>query len=369
MIKYFDLQLVNNSFEPQLSQEVAKVVQSGWYLQGTANKAFEEAFAAYCGVRYCVGVGNGLDALTLVLRAYMELGVMSEGDEVIVPANTYIASILAVVRAGLVPVFCEPCAATCNIDVDKIESLVTEKTRAILPVHLYGRAVDMAPLMYVAKRYSLKVLEDCAQAHGAMCDGRRVGAIGDAAGFSFYPAKNLGALGDGGAVTTNDAELAAAVRAIANYGSAKKYVNIYKGINSRLDELQAAALLVKLPRLDADNDKRRAIARRYRAEIKNPLVSMLPAGDEAANVYHIFPVFTEYREALQQHLASCGVETIVHYPIAPHRQQALAEYAALSLPISERIHATELSLPLSPVMTDDEVLQVVAAVNSFSCKN
>ena len=209
MIKYFDLQRVNNSFEPLLTDEVAKVVKSGWYLQGAANKAFEEAFAAYCGVRYCVGVGNGLDALTLVLRAYIELGYMREGDEVIVPANTYIASILAVVRAGLVPVFCEPGEKNCNIDVAKIEALVTEKTRAILPVHLYGRAVDMRPLMDVARKYSLKVLEDCAQAHGALYEGRRVGSLGDAAGFSFYPAKNLGALGDGGAVTTDDAELAA----------------------------------------------------------------------------------------------------------------------------------------------------------------
>ncbi len=366
MIKYFDLQRVNNSFEPQLTEEVAKVVKSGWYLQGAANKDFEEAFAAYCGVRYCVGVGNGLDALTLVLRAYIELGYMREGDEVIVPANTYIASILAVVRVGLVPVFCEPGKDSCNIDVAKIEALVTGKTRAILPVHLYGRAVDMRPLMDVARKYSLKVLEDCAQAHGALYEGRRVGSLGDAAGFSFYPAKNLGALGDGGAVTTDDAELAAAVRAIANYGSVKKYVNTYKGINSRLDELQAAALLVKLPRLDADNAKRCSIAARYSAEIDNGLVRLPAPSADGANVFHIYPVFTEHRDALQKHLANCGVETIIHYPIAPHHQQALAEYAHLLLPISERIHATELSLPISPVMSDEEVSAVIAAVNAFS---
>lgn len=366
MIKYFDLQRVNNSFEPQLTQAVASVVQSGWYLQGAANKEFEKAFAEYCGTRYCVGVGNGLDALTLVLRAYMELGQMSQGDEVIVPANTYIASILAVIRAGLVPVFCEPCECSYNIDVTKIGSLITHRTKAILPVHLYGKAADMQPLMEVARRYSLKVLEDCAQAHGALCDGKRVGSIGDAAGFSFYPAKNLGALGDAGAVTTDDEELAAAVRAIANYGSAKKYVNIYKGINSRLDELQAAALLVKLPRLDADNDARRAIARRYLNEIDNRLVKLPSSGCDASNVYHIFPLFTPHREALQAHLAAGGVETMIHYPIAPHCQQAMAEYASLALPVSEQLHATELSLPISPVMSPGEVTAVIEAVNSFS---
>ena len=365
MIKYFDLQRVNNSFEPQLTQAVTRVVQSGWYLQGAANKEFEKAFAQYCGTRFCVGVGNGLDALTLVLRAWMELGYMRPGDEVIVPANTYIASILAVIRVGLVPVFCEPHERSYNIDTTIIETHITEKTRAILPVHLYGRAVDMQPLMEIADRYSLKVLEDCAQAHGAVYGGKRVGSIGDAAGFSFYPAKNLGALGDGGAVTTNDEELAAAVRAIANYGSAKKYVNVYKGINSRLDELQAAALLVKLPRLDADNDARRAIARRYLSEIVNPLVKLPSSGCDSSNVYHIFPLFTEHRTALQAHLASCGVETMVHYPIAPHRQEAMVEYAGLCLPVSERLHATELSLPVSPVMSADEVAAVIDAVNSF----
>lgn len=365
MIKYFDLQRVNNSFEPQLTEEVARVVQSGWYLQGTLNKKFEEAFAEYCGTRYCVGVGNGLDALTIVLRAWIELGYMTPGDEVIVPANTYIASILAVIRAGLVPVFCEPYEYSYNIDTDRIKSLITEKTRAILPVHLYGKAVEMQPLMEIAEMYSLKVLEDCAQAHGAVCGGKRVGSIGDAAGFSFYPAKNLGALGDAGAITTDDEELAAAVRVIANYGSAKKYVNIYKGINSRLDELQAAALLVKLPRLDADNEARRTIARRYLSEIANPLVKLPASGCDPSNVYHIFPLFTEHRTALQNHLADCGVETMIHYPIAPHHQQALVEYATLELPVSERIHATELSLPMSPVMSADEVTAVIDAVNSF----
>ena len=366
MVKYFDLQRVNHSFEPQLTEQMNEVIRSGWYLQGGANSRFEEAFAAYCGCGHCVGVANGLDALTLIFLAYRELGVMDCGDEVIVPANTYIASILAVVRAGLVPVFCEPCEHTCNIDASKIESLVTSRTRAILPVHLYGRAADMHSIMDIACRYSLKVVEDCAQAHGALCGGVRVGAIGDAAGFSFYPAKNLGALGDGGAVTTNDSELAAAVRAIANYGSQKKYINLYKGVNSRLDEIQAAALLVKLPRLDSDNSRRRSVARRYLSEISNPLVSMLQPGDWESNVFHIFPIFTPHREALQAHLQSSGIETMIHYPVAPHRQQAFAEYSHLQLPITERIHATELSLPLSPVLTDEEVTAVVQAVNAFT---
>ena len=366
MIKYFDLQKINDSFEPLLTESVTAVVKSGWYLQGGANSRFEEAFAAYCGCGHCVGVANGLDALTLIFLAYRELGFMTGGDEVIVPANTYIASILAVVRAGLVPVFCEPCERTCNIDPAKIEPLITPRTRAILPVHLYGRVADMRPIMDIARRHSLKVVEDAAQAHGALCGGVRVGALGDAAGFSFYPAKNLGALGDGGAVTTNDSELAAVVRAIANYGSQKKYINIYKGINSRLDEIQAAALLVKLQRLDCDNERRRSVARRYLSEINNPLVGVLQPGDWESNVYHIFPIFTPHREALQAHLRECGIETIIHYPVAPHRQQALAEYSHLQLPITERIHATELSLPLSPVLAGEEVTAVVQAVNAFS---
>ena len=366
MIKYFDLQRINASFEPALTNKILSVVNSGWYLQGQANKEFEELFATYCGTRYCVGVANGLDALTLVLKAYCELGVMQPGDQVIVPANTYIATILAVIRAGLEPVFCEPSAETCNIDEKKIESLITEKTRAILPVHLYGRVAPMKTISEMAERYSLKVLEDCAQAHGAMCEGKRVGALGDAAAFSFYPAKNLGVLGDGGAVTTNDGDLAAAVRAIANYGSNRKYVNIYKGINSRLDEIQAAALLVKLPRLNSDNEKRRDVARRYLAGIKNPLVQLPSSGEWAGNVFHVFPVFCDKRDALQQFLSDMGVETIVHYPIAPHRQQAMQEYAHLSFPITEKIHATELSLPMSPLLTDGEVQAVIDAVNAFA---
>lgn len=366
MIKYFDLQRVNASFEPALSRSVGEVVASGWYLLGRANKAFEEAFAGYCGSRHCVGVANGLDALTLILCAYRELGVMQRGDEVIVPANTYIASILAVINAGLVPVFCEPCEESCNINPSLIERHITPRTRAVMVVHLYGRAADMFPIKEIARRHSLKVVEDCAQAHGAFCDGVRVGALGDAAGFSFYPAKNLGALGDGGAVTTDDDALAAAVRVIANYGSEKKYINIYKGVNSRLDEIQAAALLVKLQRLDEDNEARRSVARRYLQEIKNPLVRLPQVSDWQGNVFHVFPIFSPHRDALQAFLRERGVEAIIHYPVAPHRQQALAEYAHLQLPVTECIHAEELSLPISPLLTPDEVSEVIAAVNAFS---
>ena len=366
MVKYFDLQKINNSFEPLLTEKISEVVKGGWYLLGEECRRFEEAFSAYCGVACCVGVGNGLDALTLVLRAYKELGFMQEGDEVIVPANTYIASVLAIIEAGLVPVLCEPCACTCNIDVTKIESLVTERTRAILPVHLYGRVAEMEPLMDIARRHSLKVLEDCAQAHGALYRGRRVGSIGDAGAFSFYPAKNLGALGDGGAVTTNDEELAAVVRAIANYGSEKKYVNIYKGVNSRLDEVQAAALAIKLQRLDCDNARRVAVARRYMNEIKNPLVALPAPAHEEAHVYHVFTVFTEHRDAFMRHMCEHGVEVAIHYPVAPHRQEAMREYSHLSLPVTEHIHATEVSLPMSPLLTEAEVQAVVEAVNSFA---
>lgn len=366
MIKYFDLQRVNASFEPALSRSVSEVVASGWYLQGAANKAFEDAFAQYCGSRYSVGVANGLDALTLILCAYRELGIMQGGDEVIVPANTYIASILAVIRAGLVPVFCEPCEDSCNINPALIEQHITPRTRAVMVVHLYGRAADMSPIKDIARRHSLKVVEDCAQAHGALYDGVRVGALGDAAGFSFYPSKNLGALGDGGAVTTNDDALAAVVRAIANYGSGKKYVNIYKGVNSRLDEIQAAALLVKLQRLDEDNEARREVARRYLCEINNPLVRLPRVEDWQGHVFHVFPVFSPCRDALQVFLRERGVETIIHYPIAPHHQQAMAEYSHLQLPVTERIHREELSLPMSPQLTHGEVTDVIAAVNAFS---
>lgn len=401
MIKYLDLQQLNASFEPALSDALARVSRSGWYLYGEATARFEQDFARYCGTAHCIGTGNGLDALTLIFLAYREAGTMSAGDEVIVPANTYIATLLAILRAGLKPVLCEPSPATCNIDTAYAETLITPRTRAILPVHLYGRLADMQGIHDLATRYGLKIIEDAAQAHGAIClkasqahgtipceDFRRgciisseslrrgeeqplrAGNLGDAAAFSFYPAKNLGALGDGGAVTTNDAHLATLVRAIANYGSTTKYIHQYPGINSRLDELQAAALSVKLPRLDKDNAHRRKIARLYhehihwgRLHLRN---NIAPQGIGADNVFHIFPVFSPHRDKLQQHLAAHHIQTQIHYPVPPHRQAALRQaYGMQKLPITERIHNEELSLPISPLLTDREIGRIIDCINSF----
>ena len=366
MIRYCDLKTINDRYEPQLTEAVTRAAQSGWYIRGKECERFEQEFAAYCGCRHCIGTGNGLDALTIILKAYCEIGTMQPGDEVIVPANTYIATILSIIQADLKPILCEPCIHSCNIDCARIEELITERTRAIMPVHLYGLVADMDEIISIARKHSLKVIEDSAQAHGAMYGGKRTGNLGDAAAFSFYPGKNLGALGDGGAITTNDTELANAARAIANYGSHTKYVNLYKGMNSRLDEIQAAALHVKLQYLDADNAKRRGIATKYISSISNPLVT-LPAADKDGNhVYHIFAITTPHREQLQQHLLEHGIETLIHYPIPPHKQQALCEYSHLQLPITEHIHAQELSLPCHPAMSDSDVKNVIDAVNSFS---
>lgn len=366
MIRYCDLKDINCAYEPQLSQAVAESAKSGWYIRGEQVARFEKAFAEYCGCRYCIGTGNGLDALRVILCAYREMGIMEPGDEVIVPANTFIASILAIIEAGLKPVLCEPLNDTCNIDTTRIESLITERTRAIMPVHLYGLVADIDPVIEIAKRFSLKVIEDAAQAHGAKYKGRRAGSLGDAAGFSFYPGKNLGALGDGGAITTDDSTLADVARSIANYGSRERYINEYKGINSRLDELQAAVLNTKLPHLDRDNEKRRAIAGRYIGEIKNPHIALPPLSVEENHVYHIFAVMTPWRSLLQDHLRNEGVETLIHYPVPPHRQQALREYSHLQLPVTDRIHNEELSLPCNPALGDEDVTRIIAAVNSFT---
>lgn len=365
MVKYLDLQKINASFEPELTEAVERTVKSGWYLFGAEVEEFERRFARYCGVGHCVGVGNGLDALTLIFMSYISLGRMQRGDEVIVPANTYIASILAVLRAGLKPVFCEPEWETCNIDANKIETLVTSRTKAVMVVHLYGRMCRMDAVREMACRYGLYVVEDCAQAHGAMYNGKKAGALGHAAGFSFYPGKNLGALGDAGAVTTDDDELAGRVRALANYGSSAKYVHPYIGINSRMDEMQAAVLNVKLGRLDADNHQRREVARQYGEKIKAKELWLPVVDDEQAHVFHIFTVFTPLRDSLQSYLKARGIQALIHYPIPPHRQESLRDYAALSLPITERIHREELSLPMSPLLTEEEISQVADAVNSF----
>lgn len=365
MIKYYDLKKITDRYEPQLSEAVSRVIQSGWYILGNEVRTFEQAFARYCGCEYCIGTGNGLDALTISMLAYKELGIMQDGDEVIVPANTYIASILSILHTGLKPVLCEPLWESCNIDPQRIEALITPRTKAIMAVHLYGRCADMPAIRKIAERHSLKIIEDCAQAHGATIVGKRTGNLGDVAGFSFYPGKNLGALGDGGAITTNDKDVAEAVRTIANYGSQEKYVNRYKGVNSRLDEIQAAVLSVKLKHLDADNEERRKIAERYCNRIDNPLISLPQTGNHEEHVFHVFPIFCKEREKLQRHLFDNGVETLIHYPIPPHKQEAMQEFKTLYLPITERIHKEELSLPCHPAMSNDDIEKVIEAVNSF----
>ncbi len=364
-VKFLDLQRINASFEPELTQAVERVIRSGRYLQGPAVQAFETAFSAYCGCRHTVAVGNGLDALKLILRAYRELEGWDAQDEVIVPANTFIATMLAVEEAGLKVVLCEPSPADCLLDVDRLDALLSPRTRAVMPVHLYGRLCRMDRIRTWASLHGLKVIEDAAQAHGATGYGARAGHLGDAAGFSFYPGKNLGALGDAGAVTTDDDRLAETVRMLANYGSARKYVNEYKGVNSRMDEWQAAALSVKLPRLDADNECRRRIAACYLREVHNPLIRMPEVTDWAAHVFYVFAVQCARRDDLQRHLADNGVETLIHYPVPPHKQAAFAAWNGYRLPVTERIHREILSIPVSPVMTDAEVRQVTDALNSF----
>ncbi len=365
MIKFLDIQRITASFEPELSSEVQRVISSGWYLLGEEVATFEKAFAEYCDSTHCVGVANGLDALTLILMAWREMYGWCEGDEVIVPANTYIASILAISRAGLTPVLCEPNEEDALMDVSEMELLVTPRTRAVMVVHLYGQVCEMDTVRSFARQQGLKVVEDCAQAHGALYKGTRVGALGDAAAFSFYPGKNLGALGDGGAVVTSDRLLARTVRTLANYGSREKYVHVHKGLNSRLDEVQAAVLRVKLARLDADNDRRRQIARRYIKRINNPLVRTPHVRSWLGHVFHVFTVRCECRNELQKYLAAQGIQTLIHYPTPPHKQEAYREWNHLSLSVTERIHREVLSLPISPVMTDEEVQQVIDAVNSF----
>ncbi len=366
-IPYLSLKQINNSFEPALSETVARVVKGGWYLLGKENARFEKEYREYCGTAHCVAVGNGLDALTMILMAYKKMYGWEDADEVIVPSNTYIASILAVSRAGLKPVLCEPRLSDYLINPALIPGLITERTRAILPVHLYGRVCDMDSIMGIAAEHSLKVVEDAAQAHGARYHGRLAGSLGDAAGTSFYPGKNLGALGDAGCVTTDDEELANTVRTLANYGSGKKYVNSLKGMNSRMDEIHAAVICLKLKRLDEDNAKRRRIAALYDAGITNPLITRpAVAEDPEENVYHIYPVSCPDRDALRQYLADRGIHTFIHYPIPPHKQQAYKEWNSLTYRISERIHREILSLPISPLLTDGQVRRITEAVNSFS---
>lgn len=365
MIKFLDLKAVTAMHADEISAAVQRVVNSGWYLQGNENKAFAEEYARYIGTRYCVGCGNGLDALTLILRAYKEMGRLHDGDEVIVPANTYIATILAITENDLTPVLVEPRIDTFQIDDNLIERAITSRTRAIMIVHLYGLCAYTERINEICHNHNLLLIEDNAQAHGCRYNGKRTGSLGNAAAHSFYPGKNLGALGDGGAVTTDDEELANIVGALGNYGSERKYVFQYKGRNSRLDEIQAAVLRVKLKYLDADNALRRSIAMQYIEHIDNPLLT-LPSTDYChSSVHHIFPVLCSERERLQQHLLNQGIQTMIHYPIPPHRQQCYADMGLLSLPITERIHSEELSLPLNPTLQQEEIERIIEAANSF----
>jgi dTDP-4-amino-4,6-dideoxygalactose transaminase len=369
MIKFLDLKEINDSFEPQLLNSVKRVLDSGWYLLGEEVKAFEKEYAQFIGVKHCIGVANGLDALRLILKAYMELGFLSEGDEIIVPANTYIASILAITDNRLVPVLVEPDIKTYNIDPYKIEDKISARTRGIMIVHLYGRNAMNPEISRLVKKYNLKLIEDNAQAQGCFYGEKRTGSLLDAAGHSFYPGKNLGALGDAGAVTTDDDQLADVVRTIANYGSKVKYQNLYQGLNSRLDEIQAAILRVKLPRLDADNQRRREIAQYYIGNITNPEIILpfpknsQPVSSNLEHVWHIFLIRTKNRDKLQQNLNANNIQTLIHYPIPPHKQNAYKGFLSQDLPITEQIHNEVLSLPMSPVMKNQDINYVIDKIN------
>lgn len=366
MVEFLSLKKITAKYADEIQTAVQRVVASGWYLQGEENKRFEKNYSNYIGVDHTIGVANGLDALHWILRAYIELGVMNPGDEIIVPANTYIASIIAISDNGLVPVLVEPSIDTLQIDEDLVESKITNKTKGIMIVHLYGQCAYTKKIGELCDKYKLKLIEDNAQAHGCVFNGKKTGSLGDAAGHSFYPGKNLGALGDAGAVTTNDKELAETIRALANYGSTKKYVFKYLGRNSRLDEIQAAVLDVKLKYLDEDIKLRKKIAQKYISGISNPLITLPKVADWDAHVFHIFPVLCSKRDELQKHLSENGVQTIIHYPIPPHKQECYNKWNRLSFPITEQIHNQELSLPMSPVMTDEEVDLVINAVNNFN---
>lgn len=365
MIPFLDLKKINNQYREELVQAATQVIDSGWYIHGGHVRAFEDAFAEYCGVKHCIGVANGLDALVLILRAYKELGKLQDGDEVIVPANTYIASVLAVTENRLKPILVEPDEGTYNLSPSLLEQVITEKTKAILAVHLYGQLADMPAINAIAKKHGLLVIEDSAQAHGASLNGRKAGNWGDASGFSFYPGKNLGALGDAGAVTTNDDELAQVIRALGNYGSHKKYENLYKGVNSRLDEMQAAFLSVKLRYIDQEIRRRRQIANAYLSSIDNPDIVLPAVFIEQAHVFHLFVVRSRRREELTAYLKEKGVETLIHYPIPPHKQKAYQEDLDGVFSITEVIHNEILSLPISPVMSCSDVECVIDLVSGF----
>lgn len=365
MIQFLDLKKINAQYQQELKNACSRVIDSGWYIMGKELEAFEMEFADYCGTKFAVGVANGLDALTLTLRAWKELGRLKAGDEVIVPANTYIASILAITENSLTPVLVEPDEGTYNLCPIKTRAAITSKTKAILPVHLYGLISPMPELMETATKHNLLVLEDCAQSHGAQISGKKCGNWGHAAGFSFYPGKNLGALGDAGAVTTNDAQLASTLKALRNYGSHKKYENLFQGVNSRLDEIQAAMLRVKLNFLPSETLRRQKIAQYYRKGITNSLISLTSIEDEGTHVWHLFVIRCASRDRLHSYLQEQGIQTLIHYPVPPHKQHAYSNFNDVFLPLTELIHREVLSLPLDPTMSDEEVDLVIEAINSY----
>lgn len=365
MVQLLNLQRITQCHKDEYMAAVDRVMSSGWFLQGEETRSFEAEYARYVGTSHCVAVANGLDALRLILLGYKEMGVLHDGDEVIVPANTYIATILAITESNLKPVLVEPTWESLVIDSSKIEAALTPRTRAVMTVHLYGRLAYNEQMAEICSRNNLLLLEDCAQSHGCQWQGRKTGSLGNAAAHSFYPGKNLGAFGDAGAVTTDDEQLADVVRTLANYGSNKKYVFKYEGINSRMSEMDAAVLRVKLRYLDEDNARRRQVAGYYYANISNPQLTLPVRISDEENVYHQFPVFCERRDELQAHLASHGIQTMIHYPIPPHKQECYSQWNSLTYPVTERIHAQELSLPMSQVVTEVETEEVVKAVNGF----
>jgi len=365
MVPFLNLKGLNTQYRAELIEACAKVIDSGWYIQGNECQEFEKVFAQYCGTKYAIGVANGLDALILILRAYKELGIMKDGDEVIVPSNTYIASILAISENNLVPVLVAPDMNTYLIDPSKIEEKITLKTKAIMPVHLYGQTCEMDKINDIAKKYKLKVIEDSAQSHGAYFEDKKCGNLGDASGFSFYPGKNLGALGDGGAVTTNDEELANVIKSLGNYGSHKKYENLYKGVNSRLDEMQAAMLSVKLRYLDTEIENRRKIANYYLQNIKNKNIILPNVRKKDNHVWHLFVIRTNKRDELQKYLLDNDIQTLIHYPIPPHKQDAYKEWNNESYPISEQIHDEVLSLPISGIQPIENTKEIVYLLNRY----
>lgn len=366
MIPFLDLKRENGRYASEIKEAVARVVDSGWYILGKEKECFEKNFAGYCGVNHCIGVGNGMDALRLILMAYIEQGIIQEGDEIILPANSFIATALAVSQCGLVPVFADCDIDTYNISPQSVRDNITEKTKAIIAVHLYGQIAPMEELKKIADQYNLKLIEDAAQAHGAVYKGKKAGSLADAAAFSFYPVKNLGALGDAGAVTTDDGELAELIRSLSNYGSDKKYIHRYKGLNSRLDEIQAATLSVRLRYLDEENKRRKKIASYYSDNINNKDIILPPYQDDNAHVFHLYVIRVKERVLLQEYLEENGIQTQIHYPLPIHKQAAYAESKALDIPVAERVQNEVLSIPLYPSLTDEEIDKICSLLNDWN---